>query len=197
MPRESRSLQPRFCAQLFERCASSGQVLLGIGFTALGNQPLAKLAAGHGEPEGTLQPGGAVDCCNELAAGFVTVIGRRCKPCFPAENVSVNRRLAAGAEMVSHQLQQLVDLGKLAKQESGLDRLDERRSHSHWEGLSDAGTKCRLRREQRERVVTLSVRDPGASGVMLSTHLQLGVLDYRRARLDQLTRGGCVATKDV
>jgi hypothetical protein len=43
--------------------------------------------------------------------------------------------------MRSHQLQQLIDFGKLAEPKCGLDRLDERQPHAHWEGLGDGGTE--------------------------------------------------------
>ncbi len=46
---------------------------------------------------------------------------------------------------------------------------------------------------KRQHVVTFGVRHPGKSSVVLGAHLQLRVLNQRRTRFDQSTRGGRVA----
>jgi hypothetical protein len=66
--------------QLLEGCASRGQLLLGLCSTAPSNQPLSELAAGHGKPERTLQPGEGIDRGCELIAGSVMVSEAESRP---------------------------------------------------------------------------------------------------------------------
>jgi guanyl-specific ribonuclease Sa len=173
------------------------QLLLCVRVTTLSDEIFAKLAAGHGKPERALQLAEGIDRSCESSAGSVAVLALSRNARFPSKDVRVDRRLASETKVVSHQPQQLNDLGNLAQQEGGFHRLDERRPHPHRKGLIDAGAKGRLGRCKRKLVVTFGVRDRGSSRIVLGANLQVRVRDKRRALLDEATRRRDIAAKHV
>ena len=193
----SHSLHPRRRAQLLEGRARLGELLLCLRVASLGQKPLAKLTASHRKPERALEFAERIDRGRESCAGCVAVPALSCNAGFPAKDVRVNRRKTPDTKVVSHQSQQLDDLGGLAEQEGCFHRLDERRSHSHRKGLFDAGAKSRLRRRKRQLVVTLCIRDGRANGIVLRAHLQLRVRDKWCALLDDTARRCGIAAKYV